>query len=69
MTFGIFSLLYQIYFGNALSKCDFYPSLFQMSMLFSDISVAVGIADIIVSRFLRNLRYSILTRRRNPESV
>ena len=38
-------------------------------MLFSDISVAVAIADIVVSRFLRNMRYSILTRRRNPERV
>lgn len=66
MTFGIFSLLHQIHFGNALSKCGFYPSLFQMSMVFSDISVAVTIADIVVSR---NLRYSILTRLRNPERV
>ena len=38
-------------------------------MVFSDIAVAVAIADIVVSRFLRNLQYSILTRHRNPESV
>ena len=56
MTFGIFSLLYQIHFSNALSKCGFDPSLFQMSVVFSDISVSVTIADIVVSRFLRNLR-------------